>query len=542
MPMYREYFGLKETPFSIAPDPHYFYMSEGHREALAHLVYGINSDGGFVLLTGEVGTGKTTVCRCLLEQIPENCEIAFILNPKMTVVELLATICDEFGITYPNETPSIKSYVSRINDFLLDVHEKGKRAILIIEEAQNLSVEVLEQIRLLTNLETNQRKLLQIIMLGQPELREILAQPQLRQLSQRITARYHLGPLPKNEIATYVNHRLAVAGLIRGDLFPAPVLDLLYRLTGGVPRLINVICDRALLGAYVQGKGHVDKQTLRTAASEVSGKKTGEVQRAGARLWATAAVIILLVATIVTTLYLLRSKTPLAETLGIPAEKVRTQNASQQKGLPGGERPGETLPVSTRDTAYGSLFGAWNITYDPKDSRSVCEQARAQGLSCVEGKDTLDVIRRMNKPAVLRLIDERGREYYATLLSLDGDTATYVVDRETTTGKAQDLGRRWSGDFLLLWRAPAEYRDELTPGSRGTLVAWLERQLASVRGKQAPSGTKRVYDGEMVKEVKEFQSSKGLVADGIIGPMTLIHLTSGTPGSGPVLREEKGAN
>ena len=196
-----------------------FTMSEGHREALAHLVYGINSDGGFILLTGEVGTGKTTVCRCLLEQLPENTEIAFILNPKLTVEELLAAICDEFGIPYPEGNRSNRVFVSAIYEYLLHIPEKGRRAILVIEEAQNLSPEVLEQIRLLTNLETSQRKLLQIILLGQPELREMLAQPQLRQLSQRVTARYHLGPLSQDETFAYVNHRLSIAGLVRGQLF-----------------------------------------------------------------------------------------------------------------------------------------------------------------------------------------------------------------------------------------------------------------------------------------------------------------------------------
>ncbi len=258
--MYKEYFGLKEAPFSIAPDPHYFYISEGHREALAHLMYGINSDGGFVLLTGEVGTGKTTVCRCLIEQMPEDCEVAFILNPKLSSVELLAAICDEFRISYPKGTETVKDLVARINDFLFLIHETDRKAVLIIEEAQNLSVEVLEQIRLLTNLETSQRKLLQIIMLGQPELKKTLARPELRQLSQRITARYHLGPLAKHEIAAYVNHRLSVAGLVRGELFPSPVMNMLYGLTNGVPRLINVICDRALLGAYTQGIESVDKK------------------------------------------------------------------------------------------------------------------------------------------------------------------------------------------------------------------------------------------------------------------------------------------
>jgi|GEM_PF-2846457 len=269
--MYREYFGLKELPFSIAPDPHYLYMSNQHQEALAHLVYGINSEGGFVVLTGEVGTGKTTVCRCLLEQIPESCDIAFILNPKLTVEELLATVCDELGISYPEGNTSIKVFVDRINDYLLDAHARGRKTVLIIEEAQNLSTEVLEQVRLLTNLETNQRKLMQIIMLGQPEFREMLSRPELRQLAQRVTARYHLGSLSRKEVAVYVNHRLIVAGT-HSKLFPDSTISKLYRLSGGIPRLINLLCDRALLGAYVQGRYRIDKPTLTKAAREVFGK------------------------------------------------------------------------------------------------------------------------------------------------------------------------------------------------------------------------------------------------------------------------------
>jgi len=199
--MYKKYFGLRETPFSIAPDPRYLYLSELHREALAHLMYGMNSDGGFILLTGEVGTGKTTICRSMLERIPGNINIAFILNPKMTVEELLASICDELGVIVPEKNTSIKVFVDYINKYLLEEHAMGRKTVLIIEEAQNLSTEVLEQLRLLTNLETNERKLLQIIMLGQPELQEKLARTELRQLSQRITARFHLEPLSAKDIS-----------------------------------------------------------------------------------------------------------------------------------------------------------------------------------------------------------------------------------------------------------------------------------------------------------------------------------------------------
>jgi len=269
--MYKDYFGLKDLPFSIAPDPRYLYMSNQHRDALAHLLYGINSDSGFILLTGEVGTGKTTVCRCLLEQVPPDCDIAFILNPKVTTVELLASVCDEFRIAYPAGNDSIKVFTDAINAFLLAAHAKGRRTVLIIEEAQNLGPDVLEQIRLLTNLETNQKKLLQIIMLGQPELRDMLARDELRQLSQRITARYHLGPLLSGEVAAYISHRLAVAG-VRGKLFPDAVISRIHILSKGIPRLINLLCDRALLGTYAQGREEVDSPTLIKASCEVFGE------------------------------------------------------------------------------------------------------------------------------------------------------------------------------------------------------------------------------------------------------------------------------
>src|SRR5208283_1359598 len=251
--MYRDHFGLADTPFSIAPDPRYLYMSEFHREALAHLLYGIDSDGGFVLLTGEVGAGKTTVCRCLLEQLPDTVDAALILNPKLDSQELLATLCDELGISYPEDATGIKRFVDMINAHLLDSYAKGRKTILIIDEAQNLSSDVLEQIRLLTNVETNERKLLQIIMLGQPELREKLEQPELKQLAQRITARYHLGPLSRNDIPAYIARRLRVAGT-QSTLFSASAIKALYGFSGGIPRLINIVCDRALLGAFAEGR------------------------------------------------------------------------------------------------------------------------------------------------------------------------------------------------------------------------------------------------------------------------------------------------
>lgn len=288
--MYKEHFGLKEEPFSIAPDPQFLYMSDKHREALAHLIYGMKADSGFVLLTGEVGTGKTTVCRCLLNHVPEHSEVAFILNPKLSVIELLATICDELGVAYPPGTTSIKVFVDRLNLFLLDAHSQDKRTILIIDEAQNLSVDVLEQIRLLTNLETDKRKLLQVILLGQPELNRLLEKPELRQLAQRVTARYHLEPLSSQDLSAYLAYRLGKAGVER-PLFSPAAITKLYRLSGGIPRLINLISDRALLGAYARGEHMVTPGLLTTAAAEVLGKDHSRRLR---EVWIFAALLVVL--------------------------------------------------------------------------------------------------------------------------------------------------------------------------------------------------------------------------------------------------------
>lgn len=273
--MYTNHFGLKHEPFSIAPDPHYLFMSERHREALAHLLYGVRGGGGFVLLTGEIGAGKTTVCRCFLEQVPGRCNVAYIFNPRQSAEELLDSICDEFRIprTLPaGRLPTARDHVAALNEFLLRTHGVGQNNVLIIDEAQNLSAEVLEQLRLLTNLETNERKLLQIILIGQPELRDMLARPELEQLAQRVIARYHLDALTPRETAQYIQHRLAVSGLNGALPFDAASLQRIHALTRGVPRRINLLCDRALLGAYASGRPAVDVDIVDKAAAEVSGE------------------------------------------------------------------------------------------------------------------------------------------------------------------------------------------------------------------------------------------------------------------------------
>jgi general secretion pathway protein A len=268
--VYPKYFGLKEASFSITPDPHYLYLSAQHREALAHLLYGAGDAGGFVLLTGEVGTGKTTICRAFLEQLPDDVDVALVLNPAMTAVELMHAVCDEFGIDVDDGEQSAKALVDRLNRFLLDLHARGRRPVLIIDEAQNLRPKVLEQIRLLTNLETTKHKLLQIFLIGQPELRTMLASRDLRQLNQRITARFHLKPLTARETAAYIDHRVAVAGVDR-PLFTAAALRRVHRCSAGVPRLINLLCDRSLLGAAVSRRNQVTPAIVARAAREVRG-------------------------------------------------------------------------------------------------------------------------------------------------------------------------------------------------------------------------------------------------------------------------------
>jgi general secretion pathway protein A len=538
--MYKEYFGLEDMPFSIAPDPRYLYMSEQHREALAHLLYGVKSDGGFVLLTGEVGTGKTTVCRCLLEQMPGNSEIAFIINPKLTVEELLATICEEFGIKYPAGNTSIKVFVDLVNAFLLGAHAKGLKTILIIDEAQNLKSDVLEQLRLLTNLETNQHKLLQIILIGQPELRDLLSQPGLRQLSQRIIARYHLGPLSRKDVSAYVSHRLEVAGL-RNKLFPLPTIDKLCSLSNGVPRLINVLCDRAMLGAFVQGQGWVSKRTLVKAAREVFGETNRQEQSRHTSKLLAAILAIAVFGILLMPVF--RSNNNADNKESHPAgANVAVPNKSGPKPIAVDLPEFNTLqwpdsqPFSnSQEMAYQALFKLWGITSKPHKYITACQQAEVQGLSCFNSRGSLDSLRQLNMPVILKLIDDRGQEYYAALTTLEGQTAAFIIGTETIKVSVKDIASQWTGDYTLLWQIPKDYQKEIRPGYKGHEVQWLDEQLARVQGRPVQPRSNMVFDEELVRQVKEFQLSYGLVPDGIVGTQTLMQLSAITDANTPKL-------
>jgi general secretion pathway protein A len=294
--MYLPFFGLAEKPFSITPDPRYLFLSGRHAEALAHLVYGIDEAGGFIQLTGEVGTGKTTIIRSLLARQHDKAAIALILNPRMGAAEFMLTLCEELGIGVPDSAEtSVKELIDILNRFLLKAHGEGRRVVLVVDEAQTLAPELLEQVRLLTNLETETQKLLQIILIGQPELRDMLARNDLRQLAQRITGRYHLDPLSRDEAAAYIKHRLRVAGATT-DLFNNSALRELYRVSGGVPRLLNIIADRALLGAYSEDRHVVNAAMVRRAAGEVSGQRVVPVWLP----WGLGAASLVLLAGVVT--------------------------------------------------------------------------------------------------------------------------------------------------------------------------------------------------------------------------------------------------
>ena len=541
--MYRHFFGLAEAPFSIAPDPRYLYLSQRHQEALAHLLYGVNGDGGFVLLTGEVGAGKTTVCRCLLQQIPASCDVAYIFNPMLTVEELLSTICVEFGIAYPPGNTSIKVFVDCINAYLLDAHAKGRHTVLIIDEAQNLAADVLEQMRLLTNLETNERKLLQIILLGQPELAAMLERPELRQLGQRIVARYHLGPLTRPEVAAYVRHRLEVSGAKR-QLFPARLMRRLYRLSGGVPRVINVLCDRALLGAYVQSKERVDAATLAQAAREVFHQPAARRRLLRAL---AAGVILLAGAAVALAVYWKEQGEPrsVAVQPGIaapaaaatPARAVHL-DAKPEAALPDAlEWPADEPRSGSRAMAYAALFRAWGADYQGGDA---CRQAEGLGLRCRTARGGLDELRQLDRPAVLLLRDGQRREFHATLSALDGKTASFVLGAQARTVAIGALAAQWSGQYTLLWRMPPDAHENIRSGERGPAVAWLSRQLAQAQGRAAEPSEDPLFDQVLLRQLKQFQLAGGLIPDGVVGRQTLMRLAGVADKTAPKLSRKRG--
>ena len=527
--MYTSFFGLQEKPFAITPDPRYLYLSERHAEALAHLLYGINEAGGFIQLTGEVGTGKTTIIRSLLEQLPANADVALILNPRVTPAEFLLTICEELRIPVPEPgRGSVKLLMDLIGRRLLDTHARGRRVVLIVDEAQNLSAHTLEQVRLLTNLETATTKLLQIILIGQPELRDLLARPELRQLAQRITARYHLNPLSSEETAGYIKHRMRVAGATAEAFTPASLAEV-HRLSGGVPRIINVICDRALLGAFTHEDHRVSGKLVRDAATQVYGRPMPAPWLRWAIIGSIAAALALVAAGLWS---LLASRPPAsADATAAEAALVASNQIARAETT---EAPPPAPPSfdevlarhgndTTTEAALGKLFASWGATYDPSGGRG-CDQAAHQGLECLFQKGSWAQLRTLNRPAILTLTDDIGRTHQVLLTSLGEETATIDLGGESRPVSIAGMSRYWFGDFLLLWRPPLAVAKALAPGMRGADVRWLRENLRVAQGLPAAPAGSDFYDEDLARLVQDFQRQHRLNIDGVAGVQTQIVL------------------
>ncbi len=572
--MYSKHFGLRQDPFSIAPDPRYLFMSERHREALAHLLYGVagphqaagGTGGGFVLLTGDIGTGKTTICRCFLEQIPAGCHVAYIFNPKLTVTELLQSICEEFDVKVAyagTVAPTVKDYIDALNIFLLKSHAAGQSSVLIIDEAQNLDAAVLEQLRLLTNLETNERKLLQIVLIGQPELRAMLQRPELEQLAQRVIARFHLDALNEAETAHYIAHRLAVAGHSGALPFDRQSLQRIHRLSRGVPRRINLLSGRALLGAWANGLQRVDRAVVEKAATEVFGPEItrGTTRSRRPAAYALGAGVVLAGTAIAAFLLwpqpqkaqparqaaLAEPPVAISSPVGIepsavvsaPARQVAASAAGRVPPVvPGAIEELEALLVQLpRDinAAWRELAPTWRLAASDADP---CQFASTQQLQCYRtGKLSMPVLRQLGRPGILTLQEGDGPPMYAVLIGLREQSATLQVAGRLHTVRLVSLGRLWRGDFATYWRPPPGYSADLNDGSTGPAVQRLAGQLSLLDGVPPPvAAASSTLDAALRARVRAFQRAQGLKPDGQPGPMTFMQIDGATGDHEPRLQ------
>ncbi len=552
--MYAAHYNLREPPFSIAPDPAFLYMSTRHQEALGHLLYGTGLYGGFVQLTGEVGTGKTTIVRSLLAQRLANVDIAMIHNPRQTEIEFVASICDELGVSYPRESgqpaTSIKTLVDALNEHLLKTHAAGRRTVLIIDEAQNLPPPVLEQVRLLTNLETDKEKLLRIMLIGQPELTELLGRPDLRQLASRITARFHLTPLNVAETIRYIVHRLHVAGGA-ADLFSDAALHRVHHHARGIPRQINIICDRALLGAYAKGFRTVTPAIVDQAAVEVLGVQplVSRYARWSAALpikrpplaWVEAALATaaLLIAGVLLSQSLIPSvekkpAAPAASILEKPASSPAVAAAPAQEdkpieaGLGALRASAQTLPA-----VMERLIGIWQPQLSIPRGENVCRFLTGKGLDCYRGSVRWDELRQMNRPAILTLTLDDGGKQYVLLRRLAGDNAVLDTANGALNVPRAQLDPLWGGEFLLLWQRQTS-EINIGPQSNGDGIVWLRRALAQSEGTPLTGPLPTNYGPALRAQLIRFQAANGLDADGVAGTRTLIALANlahkpGTP-------------
>ncbi len=542
--MYLDHYGLREPPFSITPDPRFVYLSERHRDALAHLLYGVGQGGGsgFVQLTGEVGTGKTTLSRLLLEQMPENTRVALILNSLLAPVELLEAICEELRIGIDGKRGNLKMLVDALNIFLLDAYAAGLRVVLIIDEAQNLSADALEQVRLLTNLETPTQKLLQIILLGQPELRTQLARPELRQLAQRITARYHLDPLDTDESEAYLRHRWAVAG---GGGFPftRQALCGLHRHAGGVPRLLNVIAERALLAGYARGEQPIGERLLDQAAAEVLAPRLRS-----RKLPFLVGGIVLLALIAFAAWHWRPAHTASLHPVAHAVAKRRPASARPASTQPAVLQPAYELLdadafahwLAANDgksqTAWTQLLALWSLRSDENVNATTpsCPPILASGLFCASGNARLSRLAQFDRPALLKL-RANGRIVSALLLGLGSTQALLQLDGATFRVRRGALEDALIG-YTAVWRGSSALTLPMKRDDTGAGVHWLRGRLLKPGAQPTSASARAAYDAELFAAVRDVQSDFGLRSDGIVGPETLLALMA-ADSSGPHLRK-----
>ena len=513
--MYNKYFGINEAPFSISPNPRYLFMSRRHKEALAHLIYGISHGGGFVLLSGEVGTGKTTVSRSLIRQLPKNADVAYILNASLSEEELLATICQDLGMKDIPEDSSLKTLTDKLHRYLLDNYARGRTTLLIIDEAQHLQFSVLEQIRLLTNLETDERKLLQIVLIGQPELNELLSQQRLRQLSQRITARFHIEPLDLSETESYIRHRLMVAGLPANQtLFNRAAVKRIHSASKGIPRLINVICDRALLGAYTQNASQVDKSIAVSAIEEAMGH-TKNQRRA---LWPFAVISLAITLFVVAGVFVfLRTETPPLPPVAVSESQAIAPQPTVAEDLNSSEPV--LIQKMTKSRAINSVqqhLGVSALELSP-----ACGGLEVYGVYCYElTVNSWLELKDLNRPTLIRL---DGFDHYVPVLGISSGEAQLLGDEGLYEIPLFELGALWTGEAVILWKPPAAFSGAIELGSRSELVGWVARYFAAVDGQPEPLADTD-FNEPLEQRVAIFQRSHGLEADGIVGLKTVLKI------------------
>lgn len=531
--MYYKYFGLVESPFSISVNPRYLFMSPRHRDALAHLLYGVGSGGGFILLTGEVGTGKTTINRALLEQLPGNVDLAIVLNPALSAVELLATVCDELAIDYPKEHHSLKDLTDALHRFLLGNHDKGRKTVLMIDEAQHLDFDVLEQIRLLTNLETDSEKLLQIILIGQPELTGKLGRPELRQLNQRITARYNLEALSLEETNAYIRHRLQVAGLPSGrELFAPGVVRAIHKRAQGIPRQINLLCDRALLGAYGRKLDRVNRRHVAAAAEEVFGTAHASVNRSSVRPWfwivggACFGGLLLLFALGFRAAPLPLPTTSVADDLG-PAASVTAAELGADTGEDVSTGRGAQVAAWLINENL-ALEQLWQLNSDAPFPAGVCggseSEAEVDGLRCLKGTAQVwDPVIALNRPVVLDM-QTPGRFSAATLVvAFEGAVAWVLSDKGVERVRLVDMATAWRGHYRMFWQPPQGWGRPLVEGDVDPVIT-VVAQLFATLDQQATPLTEQRFTPALAERVRLFQAQQNLIADGVVGVQTLLKL------------------